>query len=464
VTPYILYFRLSSLSSEICDFCLLTKAKLSTTISGGGDVCGFSTFDFATFSDEVWDDGRTTRTRAVDQSVMSQRGDYEHEEEEHHHERLDHAHDHPHESLSESIMRVGNVEDATRLHTKPKTRYGKMEKSFFTFKEAHPNWTNHFTATTTALPSSSLSSLPCDISRRNNRNTSAVAQQQQQQSLSNSIRLRRQQERELHVEAATKELDTLARIEEEQKQYQHQQQQQQHYQEHNNHPHHEQMLSPFSTTRIRWNDNHYSAYSNNNNNDNHQHQHHRHVHNSSFHNEKESLLSTSITEVKSTSRKIVPPNGRAIISPSLIAHAGAGISKQLIHDQLLQHQQQQHQHQHQYQHQHQPLSSPLLRQCPQPQPPPISTSSSSSTSSNVGPHKSEPLITPVKVTTSDHRRQVAASNDQQSSSIYDGSKNPTLELPAKDVAVDLDRRQEDSDENNSIKNNATTTIGSIEAR
>jgi len=30
LTPYILYVRLSPLSSEICEFCLLTKAKLST--------------------------------------------------------------------------------------------------------------------------------------------------------------------------------------------------------------------------------------------------------------------------------------------------------------------------------------------------------------------------------------------------------------------------------------------------
>jgi hypothetical protein len=69
-------------------------------------VCGFSTFDFEKYGDELWE-GRTIGTAGADPFA---------------------------ESLSESIMRIGNVEEATRRFPKPKAREGKMEKSFFSFK------------------------------------------------------------------------------------------------------------------------------------------------------------------------------------------------------------------------------------------------------------------------------------------------------------------------------------------
>ena len=51
LAPYILYAKLSKCAPDICEFCLLIKAR----IPGHGDVCGFSTFDFDSFKDEAWE-------------------------------------------------------------------------------------------------------------------------------------------------------------------------------------------------------------------------------------------------------------------------------------------------------------------------------------------------------------------------------------------------------------------------
>eukprot|EP00536_Pseudo-nitzschia_multiseries_P004750 jgi/Psemu1/64765/estExt_Genemark1.C_820004 len=179
LTPYILYFRLSEKASDICEFCLITKAKLvlstdTSSTRGGviaGDVCGFSTFDFDTFGDEIWE-GRT-----LGRSAMLERQRQEQQS--------------GGESLTESIMRTGNLEDATQLHPKPRARHGKMEKSFFTFQEAHPNWDSCF-------PPSGQSLVHRLEEYRLSTEQAMMAR-----------------ERELHVQAATRQLETLARIEEE---------------------------------------------------------------------------------------------------------------------------------------------------------------------------------------------------------------------------------------------------------
>ena len=146
----------------------------SSNVNGGsgivaGDVCGFSTFDFDTFGDEAWE-GRT-----LGRSVMLER------------QRAEQGG----ESLTESILRTGNLEDATRMHPKPRARQGKMEKSFFTFKEAHPNWE-------TCFPPSGQSLVNRVEEYRLSTEQAMLAR-----------------ERELHAQAAIRQLETLARIEEE---------------------------------------------------------------------------------------------------------------------------------------------------------------------------------------------------------------------------------------------------------
>lgn len=211
LTPYILYFRLSEKAPDICEFCLVSKAKLvlstnGSSMNGGGiiagDVCGFSTFDFDTFGDEAWE-GKTLGKSAI---LQRQRDEEEG------------TGGVGGESLTESILRTGNLEDATRLHPKPRARHGKMEKSFFTFKDAHPNWNSCF-------PPSGQSLVNRVEEYRLTTEQAMIAR-----------------ERELHVQAATRQLETLARIEEEQKssvgsQY---------------------VRSAFPTT-MRWHDEHYAA-------------------------------------------------------------------------------------------------------------------------------------------------------------------------------------------------------------
>jgi autophagy-related protein 9 len=159
LAPYILYFRLSTEASAICEFCLLSKAR----VQGVGDVCGFSTFDFDVFKDEAWDGrtlGQSVRTRGSSnsQGVLT-------------------------ETLEESVMRTGNLEEATKLHPKPRAREGKMEKSFFTFRAAHPSF---------KCPASGLKLMESVDEYRD----ASMAREQ-----------------ELHIEAAARQLELLARLE-----------------------------------------------------------------------------------------------------------------------------------------------------------------------------------------------------------------------------------------------------------
>jgi hypothetical protein len=123
--------------------------------------CRFATFDFDKFRDETWE-GRTMG-RTVESSVMTTG------------------------SLSDSILRLGqSVQEATRQHPKPQARHGKMEKSFFSFKAAHPHW---------KCPVSGQH-LVDRVEHYRREETAAITREQQ-----------------LHLEAAARQLETLARLE-----------------------------------------------------------------------------------------------------------------------------------------------------------------------------------------------------------------------------------------------------------
>lgn len=100
LAPYILGVALAMCAENICEFILATK----TEIIGAGEVCGYATFDFDKFCDETWE-GRTIRN---EEPLIG--------------------------SLTESVFQTRNVAEATRHYPKPKARYGKMEKSFFSFR------------------------------------------------------------------------------------------------------------------------------------------------------------------------------------------------------------------------------------------------------------------------------------------------------------------------------------------
>lgn len=102
VAPYLLCFSLAENAESICEFIFLTKAELA----GAGEVCGYATFNFEKFEDEAWE-GRTMAHQA---------------------ERQDSC------TLSESILRTRNVDDVRRSLPTPRSRLGKMEKSFFSFQ------------------------------------------------------------------------------------------------------------------------------------------------------------------------------------------------------------------------------------------------------------------------------------------------------------------------------------------
>ena len=109
VAPVVLCVSLANCAERICEFVLLTKEE----ITGAGEVCGFATFDFDKFSDLAWEGktlGRTVLTGQQQQQQQQQ------------------------STLVESLLRTGDVERATADLPRPKTRHGKMEKSFFSFK------------------------------------------------------------------------------------------------------------------------------------------------------------------------------------------------------------------------------------------------------------------------------------------------------------------------------------------
>ena len=133
VAPIILCVSLPRCADEICKFVRDSKVE----VRGVGDVVGFSTFDFDSFEDENWSD-KDERS------------------------------------------------DGVGVNTRPKTRHGKMEKSFFNFRTVYPNW---------KMPASGKNLVSRLDSFREKQDIGLA------------------RERRLHIEAAAAQLETLRRLE-----------------------------------------------------------------------------------------------------------------------------------------------------------------------------------------------------------------------------------------------------------
>jgi len=142
--PIILCVSLPRCADKLCKFVRDSKVEVPSL----GDVVGHSTFDFDSFEDENW------TGKCLEQSSKL--------------------------SIRDTGERLFKVSD------RPKTRHGKMEKSFFNFKGVHPNW---------RMPESG-------------RNLVEKIESYRQQQ---DIALAR--ERRLHIEAAAAQLETLRRLE-----------------------------------------------------------------------------------------------------------------------------------------------------------------------------------------------------------------------------------------------------------
>ncbi|KAL7551529.1 hypothetical protein ACHAWF_014715 [Thalassiosira exigua] len=134
--PLILCVSLPRCADKICKFVRDSKVE----VPGVGDVVGYSTFDFDSFEDENWR-GKGSSDHSSKWSIRDDR---------------------------------------------PKSRHGKMEKSFFNFKGVYPNW---------KMPTSGKNLVE------------KVETYRQQQ----DIALAR--ERRLHIDAAAAQLETLRRLE-----------------------------------------------------------------------------------------------------------------------------------------------------------------------------------------------------------------------------------------------------------
>mmetsp|Transcript_5331 Transcript_5331/g.7673 ORF Transcript_5331/g.7673 Transcript_5331/m.7673 type:complete len:702 (-) Transcript_5331:639-2744(-) len=113
LAPFVLCVSLPKCVEEICTF--VHRAK--TEVPGNGDMCGYSCFDFDAFEDENWEGKKMGGSR--DNSAG--RDNIENN------------------SFTWDKSKVGTQKPSDR----PKTRHGKMEKSFFSFKAAHPSWKCH---------------------------------------------------------------------------------------------------------------------------------------------------------------------------------------------------------------------------------------------------------------------------------------------------------------------------------
>lgn len=156
--PLILGISLPKCAEDICTFVQQTKVE----VPGAGDVCGYSTFDFDTFEDESWE-GRTIGIKTA---------------------QISRSQDDLQSSATESFPKP-----TVRLGGRPKTQHGKLEKSFFTFKAVHPSW-------------------KCSASGQNLVDRVETYQHQQAVALA--------KERNYHIEAAARQLETLRLLEERQ--------------------------------------------------------------------------------------------------------------------------------------------------------------------------------------------------------------------------------------------------------
>jgi len=142
VAPIILCISLPKCADKICKF--VEKVRLE--VPGAGDVCGFSCFDFDSFGDENWEGRKLGNEGGQNNTVRQQ------------------------------------------AQSRPKTTQGKMEKSFFSFKAAHPTW----------KPSLSGQNLVERVENYRKQQTLAFAREQ-----------------EHHAQAAARQLETLRRLEKE---------------------------------------------------------------------------------------------------------------------------------------------------------------------------------------------------------------------------------------------------------
>jgi len=157
--PLILGFSLPKRAEEICSF----VQQIKTEVPGAGDVCGYSTFDFDTFEDNNWEG----RTIGVQNSPKS-----------------------GYQAGLQSLASESIPEPTIRLSPRPKTQNGKMEKSFFSFKAVHPSW-------------------KCSTSGQHLVDRVETYQHQQALALA--------KERNHHIEAAARQLETLRLLEERQR-------------------------------------------------------------------------------------------------------------------------------------------------------------------------------------------------------------------------------------------------------
>mmetsp|Transcript_12819 Transcript_12819/g.27137 ORF Transcript_12819/g.27137 Transcript_12819/m.27137 type:complete len:1009 (+) Transcript_12819:43-3069(+) len=161
LAPVILCISLPKCADHVCLF----VQKVKTEVPGVGDVCGYSVFDFDAFEDECWsrqhDDGQT------DTGPLSAEA--------------------PGDASTSPLNRKRSLEVQMRLDSRPKTRMGKMEKSFFSFKANHPSW---------KCNSPSGQDLVDRVETYQNQLAHALAR-----------------ERHAHIEAAARQLETFRQME-----------------------------------------------------------------------------------------------------------------------------------------------------------------------------------------------------------------------------------------------------------
>ena len=141
--PIILCVSLPRCAEKLCRFVRDSKVE----VPGVGDVVGYATFDFDSFEDENWR-GKGDLEKSSKISIRDSRG--------------------------------------IRVNNRPKSRHGKMEKSFFNFKGVYPNWT---------MPPSGKNLVDKIESFRHQQDIALA------------------RERRLHIDAAAAQLETLRRLE-----------------------------------------------------------------------------------------------------------------------------------------------------------------------------------------------------------------------------------------------------------
>lgn len=178
-TPLLLIWKLPQNAERICQFVSLTKREIGPGVQG--EVCGFASFDFDEFEDEyyyskdVGKDGTATTTHTANAETNT--------------------------AAATTTTNNNNNFDPSSLSsytpwydtygTKPKTKMGKMKKSFFTFKSNHPNW-------------------KCQV------HSGKILSLKMEKFKENRFKEKRMRERQYHLEVVKRQLDMLRVLEQEQ--------------------------------------------------------------------------------------------------------------------------------------------------------------------------------------------------------------------------------------------------------